>query len=158
MPLFGKLSPTGVLSDIQNITALRTWADGSTDVPLATLPTTFDPWTYDAANKLAVAAHRKPLPLYTIYTNLKALTVAQQTAIWNDISSGVPAKYLLDTGPNTAAIAALDWSVTDSGAMGAALTAARFRIVTCYVQDVPKYLVNPIFAPTVNVPGDQPAP
>jgi hypothetical protein len=97
-------------------------------------------------------------PLYAIYSDLTALTAAQQTAVWTNISAltnGVE-RYLFDTGPNTAAIVVMDWGVKSSGAVGAALTAARFRIVAMYVQDNPKYLVNPSFASTVNVPGDQP--
>lgn len=99
--------------------------------------------------------NRGPRPLYAIYVDLQALSTAQKLEVWNDLSSGSPKKYLLGTGPNTAAIGALDWAVTDSGATGASLTAARLRIATAYVQDNPEYLVHPSFDPGINVPGDQ---
>lgn len=99
--------------------------------------------------------NRGPRPLYAIYVDLQALSAAQKIEVWNDLSSGSPKKYLLGTGPNTAAIGALDWAVTDSGATGASLTAARLRIATAYVQDNPEYLVHPSFDPGINVPGDQ---
>lgn len=100
---------------------------------------------------------RKLRPLYAIYNDLVALTTTQQTNAWNDLSSGTPKKYLLDVGPNAAAIGALDWAVTDSGATGASLLHARLRVGAMYVQDNPSYLVNPAFDPSINVPGDQPA-
>ena len=98
---------------------------------------------------------RGPRPLYAIYTDLQALSTTQKTEVWTDLTSGTPKKYFLDTGPNAAAIGALDWAATDSGATGAALTAARIRIAAFYVQDNPNYLVNPSFDPGINVPGDQ---
>jgi hypothetical protein len=93
---------------------------------------------------------------YLIYGDLQALTNAQKTAVWTDLSEGSPRKYLRDAGPNAAAIAALDWSANDSGAVGASLTSARMRIAAAYVQDNPTYLVQPAFDPTINVAGDQP--
>jgi hypothetical protein len=91
--------------------------------------------------------------LLAIYTDLQALTAAQKTNVWTDLSSGTPKKYLQDVGRNAAAIAALDWAATDSGATGTALTAAKLRIGAMYVQDNPAYLINPSFDPTINVPG-----
>lgn len=98
---------------------------------------------------------RKQRPLYAIYADLQALTAAQKTAVWSDLSSGTPKKYLTDAGPNAAAIGALDWAASDSGATGASLTAARMRITAAYCQDNPSYLVHPSFDATINVPGDQ---
>ena len=99
---------------------------------------------------------RIPRPLYAIYNDLVALTTTQQANIWADISSGTIPKYLLDAGPNTAALVVLDWAVRSSGATGAALTAAKFRAVALYVQDNPTYLVTPTFDATINVAGDMP--
>ena len=99
---------------------------------------------------------RIPRPLYAIYNDLVALTTTQQANIWADISSGTTPKYLLDAGPNTAALVVLDWAVRSSGATGTALTAAKFRAVALYVQDNPTYLVTPTFDATINVPGDMP--
>lgn len=104
----------------------------------------------------AVAAWDPRLPmraLYQIYNDLAALTTTQQGNAWTDLSSGTPAKYLLDAGPNAAAIAVMDWVVKKSGAAGAALTDARLRIAAMYVQDNASYLVTPAFDPTINVPG-----
>lgn len=98
---------------------------------------------------------RGPRPLYAIYIDLQALSTTQKTEVWTDLSSGSPKKYYTDVGPNAAAIAALDWAASDSGATGAALTSARLRITASYVQDNPTYLVNPSFDPGINVPGDQ---
>ena len=99
---------------------------------------------------------RIPRPLYAIYNDLVALTTTQQANIWADISSGTTPKYLLDAGPNTAALVVLDWAVRSSGAIGAALTAAKFRAVAIYVQDNPTYLIAPTFDATINVAGDMP--
>lgn len=98
---------------------------------------------------------RGPRPLYAIYVDLQALSTAQKTEVWTDLTSGTPKKYFLDAGPNAAAIGALDWAATDSGATPVALTAARLRIAAAYVQDNPAYLVHPAFDPGINVPGDQ---
>jgi hypothetical protein len=103
-------------------------------------------------------APRVPRTLVAIYTDLQALTAAQKTSVWTDLSSGTPRKYLAGAGRNAAAIAALDWAATDSGATGNALTAARLRVAAMWCQDNPTYLVNPDFLPAVNVPGDQVAP
>jgi len=99
---------------------------------------------------------RVPRPLYAIYNDLVALTTTQQANIWADISSGTIPKYLLDASPNTAALVVLDWAVRSSGAVGASLTAAKFRAVAMYVQDNPTYLVAPTFDATINVSGDMP--
>ena len=96
--------------------------------------------------------------LFAIYTDLTALTATQQTNVWNDLSSGSPAKYLLDAGADAAAIIVLDWVVRKAGATGAALTDAKLRAAAMYVQDNVTYLVNPVFDATINVPGDMVAP
>lgn len=100
---------------------------------------------------------RYPRTLASIYADLQALSNANKAAVWGDLSGGSPKKYLAGLGGNTAAIGALDWAATESGATGHALTAARLRIAAMYCQDHPAYLVNPAFAPAVNVPGDEPA-
>lgn len=89
--------------------------------------------------------------IYEIYNALNALTNSQKTAIWNDISSGSPAKYLLSEGIGASGIAVLDWAVRDSGATGASLTNARLRIVALYLLDNPLYLKNPSFDLTINL-------
>lgn len=101
------------------------------------------------------ARPRAARSLLAIYTDLVALTNTQKTNIWADLSSGTPAKYLQDTGTNTAALVVLDWVVQSSGATGAALTSAKLRAAAMYVQDNVDYLVHPTFDSTINVPGDQ---
>jgi hypothetical protein len=100
---------------------------------------------------------RTKRPIYAIYNDLAALTTTQQGNVWADLSAGTSPKYLLDSGPNAAAIAALDWVVRSSGAAGAALLGARLRTVAMYVQDNVSYLVFPAFDATINVSGDMPA-
>lgn len=107
----------------------------------------------DTSDKPVVFKTRRSL--IDIYQDLGALTAGQKGAVWGDLGSGSPRKYLLTDGLNTAAIGALDWSATDSGAVGNALTAARMRIAAMYTQDHPDYLVHPAFDPSINVPGDQ---
>lgn len=52
--LYGKLSPTGILTDIGYRSPVI-WGDGSTDVILVALPAVQMPCGYDAPNKLAIA-------------------------------------------------------------------------------------------------------
>ena len=116
-----------------------------------------------------VAAHtpigpRKPRPLYAIRVDVQALSVAQFSNVWNDLSANVPTatppaphKYLLDTGPNGGSILVLDWCVYGSGAPLAQAKLAQHSLTAMYVQDNPKYLIHPPFDPSIDVPGDQPA-
>ena len=153
MQLYGFLDPaTGRLSNIY----VRD--PGPNDVPLAQTPAGYGPWTYDAVNQLAVpVAPRKPRTLLAIYNDLRAQAAQQQSAIWLDISSGSPAKYFSDPGVEPGAVSLYDFIIHQSGLPGTAITDAQFRLVAVYCRDVPGYLVNPAFAPTVNIPGDQPA-
>ena len=99
---------------------------------------------------------RESRSIYAIYTDLVALTAGQKTTVWNDFNSGTPPKYLLDEGPNAAALAVLDWTIKKLGASPAATTDAQLRAVSMYVQDNPKYLKNPTFDTSINILGDQP--
>src|SRR5262245_15511406 len=49
--------------------------------------------------------------LWQIYQDIQALSAAQKTKVWADLTSGTPKKYLKDVGANAAAIMALDWAV-----------------------------------------------
>jgi hypothetical protein len=53
--IFGRLLPSGQLTDIQE-RAQRVYGDGSVDVEVAGMPTTYAAYGYDAVNKLAVAS------------------------------------------------------------------------------------------------------
>lgn len=99
---------------------------------------------------------RRQRGLFAIYQDIHALTTAQKMAIWTDLSSGSPPKWSQNQGPNTAAIMALHWSAVNSGATTANMTDARLRLMAMYVHDNPTYLVHPSFAPSINVPGDEP--
>ena len=100
-------------------------------------------------------SYRRPRTLYAIYTDIGALSAGNQATIWTDIISGSPPKWSLDAGQNAAAIMALHWSAANSGASAANLNDAKRRLVAAYCQDNPGYLVNPVFLPAVNIPGDQ---
>lgn len=89
--IFGKLL-NGRLTDIQYAPAARTWADGSTDVPLNSIPTFTGPYTYDAVNKVATAAIRTtaekfsgllhfPFAILASPTVLAALTVQEKAQV-----------------------------------------------------------------------------
>lgn len=110
-----------------------------------------------------VAAHdgrpRTARALYLIYGDLLALSVAKKSSVWADISAGNPRKYFTGTGRNVAAIAAIDALIANVTTMTAPqLTDSRLRLVSMYVQDNPKYLVNPAFDATINISGDEPIP
>jgi hypothetical protein len=97
---------------------------------------------------------RNLVPLLTLITQLNALTTAQKTNIWNDLTSGSPPKWELDAGPNASAIAVLQFIATLTPSLSATdLLNAKVRGVAMYVQDNPTYLVNPVFDPTINIPG-----
>jgi hypothetical protein len=107
-----------------------------------------------------VAAHkpagpRKPRTLLAILTDLQALTTTQQQAVWTDFTSGSPAKWAGDAGPNAAALFTQMGVANDLGLSGAALNKARVRAVAFYVQDVPGYLPLSL---GINIPGDEPIP
>src|SRR5262245_62021924 len=75
----------------------------------------------DQGNALAAAfdgRDRLYLSLSEVRTAIQALTTAQFTNVWNDLSApapGVPRKYLADLGPNVSAIFVFDWSLYVSG-------------------------------------------
>lgn len=100
---------------------------------------------------------RRLRSLLSLIADLNALSASKKNAIWTDISSGSPPKWSTDTGPNAAAIAVLQLLAT-SGLSAADVLTAKVRGVAMYVQDNPKYLVNPSFDTSINVPGDEVIP
>jgi hypothetical protein len=104
-----------------------------------------------------VAAHdgrpRKKRLLYDILTDYNALTGTQRTKTWADVTKGTPPLWATDAGPNAASVFSLNWSATQGGAP-AQQDIAKAYLISAYVQDNPKYLVNPAFDPTINLPGD----
>lgn len=113
-------------------------------VPLNLAPTTPNP--------------RRGRLLIDIFQSIRALTNAQQDAIWNDLNSGSPPKFTQSRGSNQGAMSSLHWSVTSlAGASAAEKRNASSRIAAMHVMDNWTYLVNPPFDPTINIPGDEPA-
>ena len=111
-----------------------------------------------------VAAHdgrpRRLRPLWAIRADVQALSAAQWTNVWNDLSAAappVPRKYLSDYGVNAGPIFVFDWSLYVTGPTAAQQKAGQISLVAMYCQDRPNYLVNPPFAPLVSIPGDEPA-
>lgn len=122
----------------------------ATTVPVGTS------WTAVESGTLA-SLGRKPRRLFDIYTQILALPAADKDLIWADLDSGTPRKWTQHQGPSAAAMMALHWSAANSGASVANVNNARVRLASLYCLDVPGYLVNPPFAPHLNVPGDEPA-
>lgn len=92
--------------------------------------------------------------LLAIYQDLNALTDLQRTAIWLDVTTGTPPRWATSDGPNAGTVMALSVPAIDlTGLTVAVQTRARMKLVAAYVLDRPKYLVNPSFDATINVPG-----
>lgn len=152
--LHARLSATtGWLSNIWDRTP--TFPD---DVPLAQMPTGDAPWTYDAQNQLGVPVPpRQARTLHAIYTDLLALSGANKTAVWADLTSGSHPKIAAHTGPGAKEIFML-WRIGANASLPAAtITDMRVTAAAYYVLDVPGYLVDPPFGTGINVPGDEPA-
>ena len=94
-----------------------------------------------------------PRKIIDIYNDLAALAPASQTAIWNDLNVGSPKKYSAGYGVMAGAVRAHHAIRKNVTLAGQALTEQRLLLAACYVYDNPLYLVNPPFAPGVNVPG-----
>jgi hypothetical protein len=152
--IFARLNAvTGLLSDIRQ--GAQQFSD---DVLLSAMPTGAlgTQYTYDAVNKRAVAvARRAPRSLFNIRADLLALTAAQKANVNTDLFGGSPAKWTQDAGANAATLYAIWCSSQVSGLSAADATTLKLAATACYVQDNPKYLVNPAFDPSINVPGDQ---
>ena len=106
------------------------------------------------------ALNRMPRPLTAIRNDIQALSSTQWTKIWNDLFAPdaiSPRKYLSDYGTNAGPIFVFDWALFVSGPTAAQQKAGQISLAAMYTQDNPKYLVNPPFDTTINIPGDQPA-
>lgn len=93
-----------------------------------------------------------------IKDEIAALSAGNQSAVWTDLSSGTPAKILATAGQNNADIMTMEFIIRRAGLSGAALTEARQLAAAFYVQDNPRYLNNPPFAPAIMIHGDEPLP
>lgn len=98
--------------------------------------------------------------LVPIRNDLNALPLAKRQAIFNDLwaipSGQAETRLLLDNGPNAPAI----WSFymwNEIGILNSTQLTTNQTYVTClYVQDLPYYLVNPPFDPTISIQGLEP--
>src|SRR5215471_18925124 len=105
-----------------------------------------------------VAAHlpagpRRPRLIYDVYQDVGALTAAQKTAVWNDLSAGTPPKWAQDRGANAADNHIL-WMLATQ--LGAVQTQADKRLcqqmlISIYCTDNPNFLVHPPFDPSINI-------
>ncbi len=109
----------------------------------------------DASTIISTA--RVPRSIWAVYQDLLALTGAQKTNVWADLTSGSPAKITLDKGPHSDTAFVLHWAATNTSLPAASIVDAKVRAAAAYVVDNPKYLNIPAFDPTINVLGDQPA-
>jgi hypothetical protein len=90
--------------------------------------------------------------LFAIYNDLVALTVAQKTNVWTDLTSGSPQKITM-TGNDTVFLL---WRIASNASLPAAtITDMKLTAATYYVRDNPRYLVQPSFDSSINVAGDQ---
>lgn len=63
-------------------------------------------------------------------------------------------KWQQDTGPNAAAMSAVYAAITAPNGLATFNAAQQLILAAMYTQDNPRYLVNPSFAPSINIPGD----
>ena len=106
------------------------------------------------AAALAVGpARTRQRTLAALRTDINALTTAQKTAVWTALTTGSPSPLVAANGPNAAALFVLHFVATTSTLLPAEAAEARVRAIALYVRDEPLYLVNPPFAPAINIPG-----
>jgi hypothetical protein len=118
------------------------------------------PESHPDVQAFLTATRRRPRPLWSIRADIQALTAAQFSNVWADLSAAVPGeaprKYLTDYGANVAGIFVFDWGLYVTGPTAAQVKAGQISLAAMYTQDNPKYLVNPPFDPSIDVPGDEP--
>lgn len=111
-----------------------------------------------AALANAVAAHdgrpRRKRKVYDMYVDIAALTATQQSAIAADLFGGSPPKYTQDEGDDAPDLLVL-WVLSQTGLSAADKNLVKRAAAAIYARDNPKYLVNPPFAPAINIPGDE---
>jgi hypothetical protein len=102
-----------------------------------------------------VAAHdgrpRRKRTLLAILTDIGNLSAAQQTAVWNDLTAGAVPKWKTTSS---------DQCVWAKGSQASTTTLEKQVAAAFYCRETghEKYLVNPPFAPAVNIPGDEVIP
>lgn len=99
---------------------------------------------------------RRRRPLYAIHKDVSGLANDEISAISADLFGGDPPKVALDEGPNAPDLLTLRILRNSPGMPPAVKRECDMAAIAIYTQDNPNYLVNPPFAPNVNVPGDAP--
>lgn len=98
-----------------------------------------------------VAAHdgraRRKRFLNSILADITALSGPKQTAVWNDLNSGNPAKWRTLSS---------DQAVWVKASQATTTLLEKQVAVAFFVRENVKYLVNPAFDPSINIPGDEP--
>lgn len=124
------------------------------------IPADFPPTPIqDSLAASIVAAHNGPRelrPPLDIWNDLALLTDVQRDAIWTDLTSGSPQKFLVDNGPHAFDVWQQYRRIQDEGLGVNVQKKVKAGGVVAYLLDFPKYLVHPSFDPTINVPGDRP--
>jgi hypothetical protein len=91
---------------------------------------------------------------WDIYTDVRALPAAAQTAIWDDLRANNAAKIKSIGPPQDGSVLILHWCITSlGGATAAEKNDASARMAALYTQQNVHYLEHPPFASTINVPG-----
>jgi hypothetical protein len=135
-----------------------TRAEGIIRVQWSSFPPTGPQDTQAAA---VVAAHGGPRvkrTLFAIRADIAALTASQKTNAWAALIAGSPPLWSQDAGPNAAALATIQMLGASVTLSAADVLEAKTRAAAFYVQDNVKWLVNPVFDPTIAIAGDMPAP
>lgn len=97
---------------------------------------------------------RRRRTLTAILAQLDALNgLTQKPVLWTQLTTGA----LWDV-PGTTNYPATATTVLNATGAGGALLNMQMRAVALYIQDYPLWLVNPSFAPTINIPGDEVIP
>jgi hypothetical protein len=90
--------------------------------------------------------------LWDIYQEVNALTTTQATNVWTDLNTGTPPKLAVDEGVTSPSIFTMHFLATAvAGLTATEKNEARRRMISFYVWDNPKYLVNPPFDPTIQI-------
>lgn len=124
-------------------------------------PSALSPAERAAARAAALAVDprpQRPRPLRALRAALAALTPPQKAAVWTALTTGTPPLWATATGPHAALLAALHLTATASALLPPEAAEARLLTAAVYVLDDPYWLINPPFAPAVNVPGLEPVP
>jgi hypothetical protein len=107
-----------------------------------------------------VAAHdgrpRQPRTFGDILTEYNALPGATRTKVYQDLTA--PANNPKWQEDRTSDFAALEFLTAQPGGSSTSIDKAKSYLAVAYCQRYPTYLVNPPFAPEVNIPGDEPVP